>query len=343
MKLRNEHQQLGNRICEMVFLFLYGLVRVLPISLFRKMAGPFLHAFIRFAIPRRRVIRNLSAVFGRSYSGATKDGLARGIQEHFFRNLFDCLLQLADDQHAMRIVHIEGKEHLESALRKGKGVIAFGAHIGNFVLLGTCLGLDGHRFHTLFRIPTDKRIQKLIATFLPNYHQSVIPSRPARSAVTKVLAALKRNEIVHILGDNLKKGRVDALLFGHQVPSPRGPISLALRSEAPVVPMYLVRNYRGDMNLIIEPEIELLRNGSLGEDIATNTRRMVRYLECLIGKYPDQWNWLTVRLNKHHPDGNPSSSVSDSSDLGPNRGNIKKDGAGDRGRTDDLMLGKHTL
>jgi KDO2-lipid IV(A) lauroyltransferase len=198
MKLRVEHQHLGNRICEMVFFFLYTLVRVLPLSQSRKTAGPFLHVFIRFAIPRKRVIRNLSAVFGRSYSRATKDRLARGIQEHFFRNLFDCLLQLADDQHAMNIVHIEGKEYLESALRKGKGVIAFGAHIGNFVLLGTCLGLDGHQFHTLFRIPNDKRIQKLIATFLPNYHQSVIPSRPARSAVTKVLAALKRNEIVHI-------------------------------------------------------------------------------------------------------------------------------------------------
>jgi len=112
------------------------------------------------------------------------------------------------------------------------------------------------------------------------------------------------------LGDNLKKGRVDALLFGHQVPSPRGPISLALRSEAPVVPMYLVRNYGGDMNLIIEPQIELLRSGSLGEDIATNTRRMVRYLERLIGKYPDQWNWLTVRLNKHRT---PDLNISDSS------------------------------
>ena len=68
MKLRNEHQQLGNRICEMVFLFLYGLVRVLPISLFRKMAGPFLHAFIRFAIPRSEfqrtnVIRKLFSGF----------------------------------------------------------------------------------------------------------------------------------------------------------------------------------------------------------------------------------------------------------------------------------------
>jgi hypothetical protein len=58
----------------------------------------------------------------------------------------------------------------------------------------------------------------------------------------------QENEIVHILGENLKKGSVDVLLFGHQVPSPRGPISLALRSEASVVPIYLVRNYAGDMN-----------------------------------------------------------------------------------------------
>jgi lauroyl/myristoyl acyltransferase len=111
------------------------------------MPGPFLHVLIRFAIPRKRVVRNLSAVFGRSYSGDTKDGLARGIQEHFFRNLFDCLLQLADDQHAMKIVPIEGKEHLESALRNGKGVTAFGAHIGNFVLVGTYLGVDAHKHH----------------------------------------------------------------------------------------------------------------------------------------------------------------------------------------------------
>jgi hypothetical protein len=35
------------------------------------------------------------------------------------------------------------------------------------------------------RIPKYKRIQKLIATFLPNDHQPVIPSRPARTAVNK--------------------------------------------------------------------------------------------------------------------------------------------------------------
>ena len=105
--------------------------------------------------------------------------------------------------------------------------------------------------------------------------------------------------------------------------------------------MYLVRNYGGDMNLIIEPEIELLRTGSLGEDIATNTRRMVRYLECLIGKYPDQWNWLTVRLNKHHLNLTPDMNVSDSSNLDPLSEDIKKHAADEEDQTSDFMLGKH--
>ena len=101
------------------------------------------------------------------------------------------------------------------------------------------------------------------------------------------------------MADNLKKGKVQTLLFGQQVPSPRGPVSLALRSKAAVVPLYLIRNYRGGMHLIIEPEIPMARNGRLSSDIAENTRHIVRTLENLIRRYPDQWNWLTVRMRKH--------------------------------------------
>jgi len=141
------------------------------------------------------------------------------------------------------------------------------------------------------------------------YYQSVISAVAKRTAVTKILAALKRNEIVHIQGDNLKKGRIDASLFGQHVPTPRGPISLALRSAAPVVPMYLARNYQGGMNLVIEPEMELTRDGNLLENIERNTRRMVLFLESLIRKYPDQWNWLTVRLWKNQPGRAPPARV----------------------------------
>ncbi len=62
--------------------------------------------------------------------------------------------------------------------------------------------------------------------------------------------------------------------------------------------MYLIRNYHGRMQLVIEPPIEVTPTGDLVADIAQNTRRVISYLEALIRRYPDQWNWLTVRLNK---------------------------------------------
>jgi lauroyl/myristoyl acyltransferase len=255
--------------------------------------------FVSLVVPRKRILKNLTAAFGKSYSYPTKKGLARGVQEQFIQNLLDCFEQIADPNHARQTIRIKGIEHLNSGLNKAKGVIALGAHIGNFVLLGTRVAAEGHRFHTLFRIPDDGRIKRVITRYLPHYHQSVIPSLPRRAAVRNILAALKRNEIVYILGDNLKKGRIDALLFGQRVPSPRGPISLALRSGAPLVPMVLVREYHGGMELIIEPEIEMTRNGALANDIAENTQRVVLYLESLIRYYPDQWNWLTVRMTKY--------------------------------------------
>lgn len=245
-------------------------------------------------------MKNLRAAFGETYSEAAKKGLAKGVQENFVKNLVDCFIQLNQPDHVRKVVTVRGIEHLDAALAKGNGVIALGAHIGNFVLVGSRLGVEGYSFHTLFRIPSEPRIRTIVSNYLPpRLHQRAIPSRPRRPAVRQILGALKRNEIVFILGDNLKKGKVQTLFFGQRVPSPRGPVSLALRSGAAVVPLYLIRNYQGGLELVIEPEITMERNGSLGADITNNTRHMVGYLEKLIRRYPDQWNWLTVRMRRY--------------------------------------------
>ena len=298
MFIKNLYRRSINQICVGGFYLFYGFICFVPKTFFRWTGRLILRLFIRVIIPKRRLLGNLSAAFGESYANATKDGFARGVQDHFVENLLDCFIQLADNQHAQRIITIEGIEHLESALEMGKGVIALGAHIGNFVLLGSRLGLAGYKFHTLFRVPRDRAIENVVARYLPRYHYAVIPSQPRRVAARKILDALRKNEIVYILGDNLKRGRIDALLFSQKVPAPRGPISLALRSGAPLVPMYLVRTYHGNMALVIEPAMEMIRTRDLTGDIKQNTQRLVLYLESLIRRYPDQWNWLTVRLVK---------------------------------------------
>jgi KDO2-lipid IV(A) lauroyltransferase len=296
------HRRLSDRITyraiEGIFLVYHFLLRFLPRDGFRRVATPTLRIIVRVLIPRRRIVKNLDVAFGRSYSNETKDGLARGVQENFTRALVDCFLQLADPERSRRKIEIEGLDNLEGALARGKGVIALGAHIGNFVFVGTRLGLQGYPVATLFRVPEDQRLRSIIDRHLPAFHQQIIPSRPRRAAIRCISEALKKNEIVFILGDNLKKGKVETSLFGQRVHTPRGPVSLALRTGAALVPMHLVRHYDGKLRLVIEPELLLIRGGKVYENVSDNTRRIVRYLEGLIGRYPDQWNWLTVRLRK---------------------------------------------
>jgi KDO2-lipid IV(A) lauroyltransferase len=251
---------------------------------------------IFFVVPRHRIIKNLGAAFGATYSMATKKGFARGVQDHFVRNLTDCFIELARPEYARETIVLKGRENLEAALAKGKGVIGLGAHIGNFTLVGSRVGAEGFRFHTLFRLPQDPRVGALVERHARTGFQEIIPSLPKRKAAAKVLDVLKRNEIVFILGDNLKSGKIDTRLFGQRVRTSRGPVSLALRSGAAVVPMYAVRNYQGITELVIEPEIPMARDGKLSADIVNNTHRIADYLEGLIRTYPDQWNWLTVRM-----------------------------------------------
>lgn len=289
-------QWLLYRIVEGVFLLFVGLVKFFPLRLFRRFSPPMFKLLIYFFVPKKRVMKNLGAAFGATYASATRRGLARGVQEHYVRNLIDCFVQLRLPEHVREIVTIEGIENLEAGLAKGRGIVALGAHIGNFVLVGARLGMEGYPFHTLFRIPQDQRIRAIIDRYLPCFYQKVIPSTPRRAAVVKVLDALKRNEIVFILADNLKKGKVRTQLFGQPVRSPRGPVSLAMRSGATVLPIYLIRAYGGKLRMVIKPEIPMIRNGNLNADIAQNTHRIAHYLEDLIRHYPDQWNWLTIRL-----------------------------------------------
>jgi Kdo2-lipid IVA lauroyltransferase/acyltransferase len=301
MHRKKIQQWLLYRLVEAAFFVLNAALRLLPPRLFRRLCEPALSLLVYFLVPRKRIVKNLSAAFGRSYSAPTKEGIAHGVQENFTRSLIDCFLQLKDPERARRKVTIDGLENLTAALAKGKGVIALGAHIGNFVLVGTRLGMEGYSVSTLFRMPPDSRLKTIIERYLPFFYQQVIPSRPRRVAIRRIAEALKRNEIIFILGDNLKKGKVETSLFGQRVHTPRGPVSLALRSGAALVPMYLVRTYGGRLRLVIEPEMLLIKHGNVYEDVTGNTREIVRYLEGLIGRYPDQWNWLTVRMKRTRP------------------------------------------
>ncbi|MEK7341226.1 MAG: hypothetical protein AABZ69_03305, partial [Candidatus Binatota bacterium] len=154
MEFKRLYMWVFYRLLEAIFFLFLALLEILPPKIFRLVSMPALTLLIAILVPRRRIIKNLRQAFGEIYSAATKKGLAKGVQEHFVRNLVDCFVQLNQSDHIRDIATIQGMENLVAALAKGRGVIALGAHIGNFVLAGTRLGVEGYSFHTLFRIPS---------------------------------------------------------------------------------------------------------------------------------------------------------------------------------------------
>ena len=294
--LKKASHRLLYRLAAGILVFFRIIFRVLPDHLFRTITGSVIKFLVSVFLSRHRICRNLDKALGETHSAAAKKGLAKGVQLNIARMILDCVFQWLDPMFAHKHVTVTGIENLESALAKGKGVIALGAHIGNYPLVGARLGLKGYPVHTLFRVPTDEKVKDFFDKLQSPFHQNIIPSHPRRMAVTRVLSALKKNEIVFILADNLKKGKISTSLLGQAVLSPRGPVSLALRSGAVVLQVYLIRNYEGSLDLVIGEEIPMTRQGNLLADIVRNTNSTMVYLEDLIRCYPDQWNWLTVRM-----------------------------------------------
>jgi Kdo2-lipid IVA lauroyltransferase/acyltransferase len=223
-----------------------------------------------------------------------------------WRNFAQGIIETIRIMHAPRetilaTVAIEGEEHLKRALASGKGVIALSAHLGNFTVIGIRLAAGGYPFTALIKQPRDERFARLLDDYRARGGVGTISARPRREAARGVLRALRANSVVLVIADEFKSGGVPVEFFGRPSPAPRGPATLALRTGAATVPMFVTRDSDDRLTLHIEPEIELVRSDDLEQDVAANTVVFTRHLEAMIRRYPEQWNWLGFQRGEGKP------------------------------------------
>lgn len=269
--------------------FIFGLSRVL--------ADLGFYLFRRF---RRRSMSNLSLALGERHDEREIGATARASLRNFFRDFAEMALVLEAPPEKIRAeIALQGREHLEAALAKGRGVIALSAHIGNFFLVGTRLAAEGFPIYVLVKQAQNGRLSKLLDQYRLEVGQKTIHARPRRQAFRRLLQVLRQNGITMVIADEYRSGEgISVPFFGRPVTARRGPATLALRSGAVVVPLYLIREPGAGLKLIIEPELELARSGEIQSDVRENTRLFTQWLERVVRSYPDQWNWTTVRWHE---------------------------------------------
>jgi Kdo2-lipid IVA lauroyltransferase/acyltransferase len=274
----------------------FHLVGALPSATREFLATVLGHAAFRMAARQRRItIDNLSRAFQKSMSPSQIETTARQVFVNMWRIVFEIGWSRRLPPHRFsQYFSLSGLTEYRRALDKGKGILLLIAHFGNWELLP----IVAHTAHMPVRIV----YRTMDAPFLDRFFREnrsrfggvLISTRQA--AMSKIYKALRRGCPVGLLmdqGADFDSG-VFVDFFNRRAATNIGMAVLALKSEAPVVPLFLIRR-PGGFQAVFGPELPLIKTGDRTKDIEENTQLYTNVIEAYARKFPDQWFWVHQR------------------------------------------------
>lgn len=248
---------------------------------------------------RNMTVSNLSEAFRAEKTEREIRVLARRVFQHFSRAAveFFYLLSLKPEQ-IDKMIDIEGLDLLEEALQEGKGCVIITAHYGNWELLARKLVMLGHKVSVIARGSDDAGMTGMAKTMRESGGYRVFDKS---ESLLGAFRALKRNELLGILPDqNELHGGVFVDFFSRPVSAPIGPAVFALRSGAPVIPIFAPRMPDGKYRAIVRPRLHFTPSGDEQTDIHDVTVLINQAIEEEVRRHPEQWLWLHDRWKLTH-------------------------------------------
>ncbi|MBM4341396.1 MAG: hypothetical protein FJ110_17865 [Deltaproteobacteria bacterium] len=246
---------------------------------------------------KTRVIQNLTFAFGKEKDSNEIARLVREIFLNLALTPFESVYFYVNpfEEYLLKI-EISGEEYLKSALSQGKGVIALGIHLGLFTLVGARLSLSGYRFNLIYNEGNYPKLWKTLGDRQRRLGQNPFPLKPTTSSLKKSLNCLRRNEILYLIADEQqRRGGVPTPFFGQVAFTPVGPAMLSLKTDAPILPMFILREGNNSRRLMIGPPITIEKTSDLEKDIETLSVKFTKVIEDTVRQYPGQWSWLNRR------------------------------------------------
>lgn len=249
---------------------------------------------------RRIVYNNLQIAFGNERDKKGQRAMARVVFCDTVKNALEVAkLPFTEPSFIKRLMSVEGLEHLERALSQGRGAVAVSAHMGNFPLIGTRLVAEGYRFSLVLRDPKDSILAGTLLDIRTALGLESIPVNPRSVCIAESLKCLKRNGILFLqIDQNASSQDLWVDFFGWLVPTFKGPVVFSMRTGAPLIPLFTIRDAPDHHKLIINPPLVLEDTGDKDRDIFNATARITKLIESYIRQYPAQWWWFHRRWKK---------------------------------------------
>jgi len=288
------------------------LVQIAPIGFSYRIAGA--AGRLLYAVSkgkRERLEKGFRFLFG---EGDYRDEIRKTFEIFALNSIEVFLYPTLSREKVMGMVEYEGLENIERALRKGRGAVLLHGHFGNEEFLMPAVGYLGYRVSQmasrwepeikegfLYRFPN--MVRRYAFKMRIKYRESLpVNFIYVDKGIVGAYKALKSNELLLLAADGREGAtEIEADFLGRKALYSQGPMRLALRTGAEVLPIYLVRLENHRHRLIIEKPLELEVTMDTKRDVKVNTQKFVSLLGEYVKSYPSHYAklfWLDTKYFK---------------------------------------------
>lgn len=273
---------------------LMGFIPIRTGQFMGRMLGRFLG--IAAVGPMKSSLNGLKMVFGNRMSEKQLRRLNRRVVMHFSQMLFEVphVLKL-NVNNLHRYVFFENEKAFSDALAKGKGCFILTGHFGNWELMSAAITLRFQTDGIAVARPVDfAPAEDLLLRLRTRYGTEIVPKK---KAMKKLLMGVRDNKTMGILLDqnvDWYEG-VFVPFMGEAACTNKGLALIAMKTGAPVIPVFSARQPDGRYRVVFEKEVDLVRTGSKLSDVEENTALFNRIINKYIYWYPEQWFWFHKR------------------------------------------------
>ncbi len=237
---------------------------------------------------RDDVLDNVRHVLPKS-SRRLKRVLARRIIRNVVKNYYDVIriptMSAADLE---RTITIHGIEHIDEALKSGKGVIIISGHIGNFSIVAQLAAARDYNVSVVAEDIEPPKLYDYVNKLRGHFGLKML--KMGSSEVRTIYKLLRNNEVLMLAIDrDVTNEGMPVPFFDAPADMPQGAVALALRTGAVLLPGYTLRLPDNTSVVILDDPITLERTGDREVDVRINMCKVARILETYILKAPDQW------------------------------------------------------
>jgi len=191
-------------------------------------------------------------------------------------------------------IELVGAETIDGLKSRGQASIFFSAHFANWELVPLTVDQRSMKTTIAYREANNPLVDKMIRDLRA---RAVTASHVPKGAAgaKALLLALKNGESLGLLVDQKMNDGIAVPLFGRDAMTAPALAQLALKFNAPIVPIHCERLKGARFRIVVEDPLTVSISGDKSTDIYNIMCQVNAHIEAWVRENPAQWMWLHKR------------------------------------------------